>query len=143
MKHVSYSTIAKHPNRAAIEMALASNIPLQRLAERYDVSTSALHRYKKAVPPQLIAALRYRVPETSIDLEALQRSESESLLHHLIAIRGQLYAHLNVCNEHGDRNGAARIASQLHRNLELTGELLGDLTQGDRHLHIHLQESPA
>ena len=53
-----------------------------------------------------------------------------ALLANLIALRGRLFASLDVAEEAGDGNMLARVAGQLHRNLEITGELVGSLTTG-------------
>jgi hypothetical protein len=47
-----------------------------------------------------------------------------------VALRHRLFASLDVAEECGDANMVSRITSQLHRNLEITGQLLGDLGIG-------------
>ncbi len=57
-------------------------------------------------------------------------SESQSLLLHLVGLRNRLFSALDLAEEHGDAYMLATISSQLHRNLETTGKLLGDLGVG-------------
>lgn len=56
--------------------------------------------------------------------------QPHSLLGHLVALRGRLFASLDTAEECGDGQMLARLAGQLHHNLEITGKLLGDLTAG-------------
>jgi hypothetical protein len=65
-----------------------------------------------------------------VDLPALMNSESQSLLANLVALRNRLFASMDVAEECGDSNMVARIASQLHSNFEIVGQLLGDLATG-------------
>jgi hypothetical protein len=51
-------------------------------------------------------------------------------LVNLVALRGRLFSSLDVAEEYRDGNMLARVAGQLHTNLELTGKLLGTLTSG-------------
>jgi hypothetical protein len=65
-----------------------------------------------------------------VDLDKLRDNESQSLLMNLIALRRRLFASLDSAEEAGDGNMLARIAGQLHRNLEITGKLVGSLSMG-------------
>jgi hypothetical protein len=136
------SSISRHPQRAQIELALANQIPLARIAKKYAVGEMSLHRYRQRMPPQLIAALRYRVAESPIDIEALRSSESEGILQHLLAARGRIYSLLDYCHGEDDTKTSERLIGRLHENLRLTAELLGDLNLGDKHVHLHLTSTP-
>jgi len=124
--------VCRHKDLAGIDLALARGIAVQALAKRYEVSTDSLYRHAKAhLPPQLRAQLISAAPDLgSVDLDKLRETESQSLLSHLVAIRGRLFGSLDFSEEHGDSNMVARITSQLHQNLELTGKLLGTLGTG-------------
>ena len=41
------STIASHPDRAAIEAALARKVPYRKIGKRYGLTIDALFRYKR------------------------------------------------------------------------------------------------
>lgn len=136
------SQIETHPQRAQIEFALASGVGIDALSRKFDIQRDALYRHKRKMPPQVLAALRYKSSDTDIDLEALRKSESEGILQHLVAVRGLIYSQMDQCQSMADSNGFFRGTSQIHRNLEITGNLLGDLNSGDQHLHLHLTSTP-
>jgi hypothetical protein len=121
----------RHRELAGINLALARGVSVRALASRYGLSIDSLflrHR-QNHLPPQLRASL-IAGPDLAIDLDKLRETESQSLLANLVNLRGRLFSALDVGEEHGDANMVARIAGQLHNNLELTGKLLGDLTSG-------------
>jgi hypothetical protein len=82
------------------------------------------------LPPQLRATLIAGPSIEGVDLDRLKEAESQSLLLSLVNLRGRLFASLDTAEEYGDSGMVARVCSQLHRNLEITGELLGDLATG-------------
>jgi hypothetical protein len=123
-------TVCRHREHAAINLAVVRGVSVTALSRRYKVGTDAIYRHaRKHLPPQQRAAL-LAGPDLSIDLDKLRETESQSLLANLIAIRRRLFASLDIAEEHGDGNMISRVAGQLHRNLELTGELVGDLGTG-------------
>lgn len=123
-------TICAHREHAAIDLALARGVSMGALARRYKVGPDSLYRHRKAhLPPQLRATL-LAGPDLEIDLNKLRETESQSLLANLIAIRRRLFASLDTAEECGDGNMISRVAGQLHRNLEITGKLVGDLAMG-------------
>jgi hypothetical protein len=122
--------VCAHRERAAIELAIARGVSTYALAKRYGVSHDSIGRHgKNHLPPQLRAQL-FAGPDLAIDLDKLRETESQSLLANLVALRHRLFASLDVAEEAGDGNMISRIASQLHRNLEVTGKLIGDLNVG-------------
>jgi hypothetical protein len=123
--------ICLHRELAGINLALARGVSMGALARRYAVSQDALYRHTRNghLPPQLRAAL-LAGPDLDIDLDRLRDNESQSLLANLIALRRRLFASLDTAEEAGDGSMLARVAGQLHRNLELTGKLVGELVMG-------------
>lgn len=122
--------VCRHRERAPIDLALARGVSAYALARRYKLSTDALYRHaRNHLPPQLRAKL-LTGPDLDIDLDKLRDTESQSLLAHLVALRHRLFASLDAAEEAGDSNMVARVANQIHRNLELVGKLLGDLGAG-------------
>lgn len=123
-------SICAHRERAVIDLAISRGVSIGALAKRYGAGSDSLYRHaRNHLPPQLRATL-LAGPDLDIDLDKLRETESQSLLANLIAIRRRLFASLDTAEECGDGNMISRVAGQLHRNLELTGELLGDLGAG-------------
>ena len=123
-------TICEHRERAAIDLGLARGVSVAALSQRYGVGTDALYRHSKNhLPPQLRAKL-IAGPAIALDLDKLRETESQSLLANLVAVRQRLFASLDAAEEHGDSHMVGRVVGQIHRNLELTGKLLGDLAVG-------------
>src|SRR5262249_49510439 len=121
-----------HRERAAIDLALARGVSVRALGKRYGLTIHSLYRHSKShLPPQLRAQLLAGAPDLgSVDLGALRETEGQSLLAHLVAIRGRLLGSLDIAEENGDGSMLSRIAGQLHQNLELTGKLVGSLASG-------------
>lgn len=120
----------QHRERAALDLAIARGVSMRALSRRYKVTTWSLYRHAKShLPPQLRAKL-IAGPDLDIDLDRLRETESQSLLANLVALRHRLFSSLDVAEECGDSGMVARIAGQLHHNLEVTGRLLGDLAVG-------------
>jgi len=128
-RHTTQCTVCRHREHAAINLALARGVAVSALARRYGVSTDALYRHRRHIPPQLKAAL-LAGPDIEMDLDKLRETESQSLLVNLVALRRRLLAALDLAEEHGDGFMLTRVSSQLHVNLETTGKLLGDLGIG-------------
>lgn len=123
--------VCNHREHAAIDLALARGVAVRALARRYKVSIDSLYRHSaRHLPPHLRAKLIAGPSVDGVDLDRLRENESQSLLMNLIAIRNRLLAGLDAAEEAGDSSMVARVANQLHRNLEITGELLGDLSTG-------------
>jgi hypothetical protein len=122
--------VCGHRERAQIDLALARGVSAYALSKRFDLSTDALYRHaRKHLPPQLRANL-LAGPDVDIDLDRLRDTESQSLLANLVALRHRLFAALDSAEENGDSFMVSRVTAQLHKNLELTGSLLGDLGAG-------------
>lgn len=142
LKRGRVDQIDRHPQRAQIDFAIACGIEAPKIARKYGVHYKAVERRKKKLPPQMLAAMLYRTDATHIDLEALRKSESEGILQHLVCARGQIYDVMTACYEAGDFHAFWRGDARLSANLELTAKLLGDLSAGDVHMHVHLTSSP-
>jgi len=110
-------TICAHRECAGIDLALARGVSVRALAKRYDVGPDSIYRHaKNHLPPQLRASL-ITGPDLDIDLDKLRETEGQSLLANLIALRGRLFASLDVAEEAGD----GRTAIQLLRAVVAAG----------------------
>lgn len=141
--NMTQCTVCNSPHRASIELGLANKVPLRTVAKRYGISYHACHRHlKNHMPPQLIAQLLTREPMTEIDLEKLRVTESEGLLHCLVAQRGRLYKLADEAETLGDIRAASGVHGQISRNLELTGKLLGDIRAGTTNITQNVLVNP-
>ena len=130
-KRGTQCTICAHREHAAIDLGLARGVSVRALAKRYRLGSDSIYRHSRAhLPPQLRATLIAGPDIEGVDLDKLRETESQSLLANLIAIRRRLFAAFDLGEEYGDVGMVARVASQLHSNLELTGKLIGDLGTG-------------
>jgi hypothetical protein len=143
MKRGPKCSICEHDHRAEIEFALANRVPYRRVAVQFQVSADAAGRHSRN---HMDAALKARLMTTGtdspVDLEQLRITESEGLLQHLVALRGREYAMLDKCEKLGHVGDFSRIDARLHKNLELTAKLLGDLQTGTTINHNTLILSP-
>jgi hypothetical protein len=132
MTDASRCKTCAHKERAAIDLALARGVSVRALAKRYGLTIHTLYRHSSGhLPAQLRAKLLSAGPDLgSVDLDVLRETESQSLLAHLVALRGRLFSSLDVAEDAGDGSMLSRIAGQLHQNLELTGKLVGSLSTG-------------
>jgi hypothetical protein len=91
---------------------------------------------------ELKARLKTTGADKPVDLDRLRISESEGLLQHLVSVRGRLYRALDAAEAIGNPADVARIAQPLHKNLELTAKLLGDLKTGTTVNNLTLIAAP-
>jgi hypothetical protein len=135
MAKLPQCSVCRHRELAGIDLGLARGVSAYALGRRYRLSSDALYRHaKKHLPPQLRASLIAGPSIEGVDLDKLREREGQSLLSHLVALRNRLFSAFDTAELVGDANMAARVASQLHRNLELTGELVGSLSSGSTHV---------
>lgn len=130
-------TVCKHREHAAIDLALARGVSLGALARRYGLGPDSLQRHRlNHMPAQLRAKLLAGPDIEGVDLDRLREVESQSLLMNLVNLRNRLFASLDVAEENGDSGLLTRVAGQLHRNMEIVGKLLGDLSTGNTTTNI-------
>jgi hypothetical protein len=123
-------TICRHPKRAQIEIGLTCHTSMHSLAVRFSCSEDALQRHKaNHLTPQMRAAILAARKPSEIDLEQLQRSESEGLLAQLVTQRARLQQHADLALEVGNTSGAVAAERAIITNLELVAKLLGSIVQ--------------
>ena len=88
--------------------------------------------------PQLVAALLVAQHPSDIDLEALERSESEGLLASLLAQRARLQLLSEMCFAEGELHAATSVERAITASLELTSKLLGMLVQRTHSTHTSI-----
>ncbi len=136
-------TICVHDRRHQIEIGLVHHVPMRVLAARFQVSLDAVWRHRRNhVSPQVAAAILAAQKPSAVDLEALQRSESEGLLAQLVAQRARLQQHSDAALELGDVAHAIAAERAITSNLQLVGKLLGTLVQRHDVRHTSILVSP-
>lgn len=135
--------VCRHQKRHQIEIALVHRVPLRVIAARFNVSRDAVHRHKtNHLSPQLAAAILTAQRPSEIDLEALQRTESEGLLASLVHQRARLQQHSELALELGDVKAATGVERAICSNLELVSRLLGQLVTRHEVRHSSVLLSP-
>jgi hypothetical protein len=115
-----------HPQRHLLELGLCHRIPVRVLAKRFDLSKDQVFRHRRLhLGPQQVAAIMAAAHPSEIDLEQLQRSESEGLLGALVGQRARLVQLSEMAFEAGEINAATSIERAVTGSLELTSKLLG------------------
>ncbi|MGX9431772.1 hypothetical protein [Bradyrhizobium sp. LeoA1S1] len=122
--------VCQHREHAAIDLALAHGVSVRALGQRYGLSKDSVYNHAKAHLPAQLRAKLLTGAELPIDPGQLREKEGQSLLAHLVGLRGRLFNSLGVAEDAGDGVMLSRIAGQLHQNLELTGKLVGSLSTG-------------
>jgi hypothetical protein len=123
--------VCRSPDRAAIELGRANGTSCRILGSRYDLHRDAIWRHStNHMSKELKARLKAAAFDAEVDLDAIRIEESESLLNHLRAVRARLYRGLDNADEFGNLSDLAKMSGQIHKNIELTGKLVGDLRTG-------------
>jgi len=138
MKPGRRSIIAEHPDRAAIELALANGVSQTALSKRYGIDQSILSRYRRQMDPALIARLRVRPARSDEELAHVRELEAKSLLDHLILIRSRLYVNADRAVAIGDDAGERAAMAEAAKVSEKIAKLLGEMGSVIRHDHRHV-----
>jgi hypothetical protein len=113
-----------------VELGLVHRAPAAVLARRFSLHRDAIYRHRKNhMSPQLHAALLAAQHPSDIDLEQLERSESEGLLASLVSQRARLQLLSEAAFEQGEVHAATSVERAITASLELTSKLLGVLVQ--------------
>ena len=135
--------VCRHDERARIELALAQGIAQKHVAGRFGVSMYSVHRHRKThMPAKLKAQLAVAGVPSNIDLDELRKSESESLLQHIVAQRARLYALLELAEDCEDPRVAAQVHGRITANLEQAARVLGEINAASTHIHNNLVVTP-
>jgi hypothetical protein len=114
------------PNRRLIDVALVARVPWPVIAKRFDVSRDSVKRHgKHHLSAVQAAALATHLRPEAIDLEALQRSEGESLLGQLLAQRATLQTYGQAAFEAKNYQAAISAERGVTANLDLLSKVLG------------------
>jgi hypothetical protein len=126
----THSTILDHPDRARIEFDLAKGVPIRVIAKKYaNLNIHKLYRFRAALPVQLKTKHLGAKLKAGADLEKLRLDESEGLLVGLAQQRARLLMCQDAALLREDGREATFIAGEIHRNLKLVGQYLGEFAQ--------------
>jgi hypothetical protein len=119
-----------HKHRHLLELGLVHRVPVRVLSRRFELSKDSIFRHRRLhMSPQLVAAMLVAQCPSDVDLEDLQRSESEGLLANLVAQRARLQMLSELCFEQGELSAATSVERAITQSLELTSKLLGMIVQ--------------
>ena len=123
--------VCRSPDRAAVDLGLANGTSCRILGSRYDLHRDAVWRHgHNHMTDKLKARLKAAAFDGEVNLDEIRIEESESLLNHLRAVRARLYRGIDNAEEFGNLSDLAKMSGQIHKNIELTGKLVGDLRTG-------------
>jgi hypothetical protein len=114
------------PHRREIDLALVAKVPCTVIGRRFDISADSVQRHAKHhLSAVQRAALLTAMKPSAIDLEALQRSEGESLLGQLLAQRATLQTYGAAAFEAKNYQAAIGAERAVTANLDLLSKVLG------------------
>jgi hypothetical protein len=109
-------------------MGLVLGTPLRVLASRFSTSLNSLHNHRhNHLTPVQKAAIIAAVKPSEIDLEQLERQESEGLIGALVGQRARLQQLVELAMELGDVGKCVAAERAITENLSLVAKLLGQL----------------
>lgn len=114
-------SICIHPNRAAIDQALVSNVPLRTLEARHTgTKRSALDRHRKHIAPALTHAK-----------QAAEVADATTVLSRIQNVTSRCERFLDRVEQSGESSDVAAAFRELHRYLELLAKISGELRTGN------------
>ena len=114
-------TICKHPSREEINAALITGESFRNIAKRFETSTTALFRHKKAdLPATLVKSA-----------EIAEVVEADTLVGRLQSLHTETMAILREARSEGTKDNALALKAigRAEKQLELGARLLGELPQ--------------
>ena len=132
--------VAKHPDRAAIEMALAKRTPFRKLSAKYGISVSSLQRHRQRLlrdAPELFE--RILVADWQTSPEELEHLKNETSAGWLKAVRSDLVKVMLVRDQalaDGDLPTASMFTGHVKKYFDLIGRAVDQLQQGGSTFNI-------
>jgi hypothetical protein len=113
------------PHRREIDLALVAKVSSPVIAARFGVSRDSVKRHRQRhLSAVQAAALATAMKPSAVDLEALQRSEGESLLGQLLAQRATLQTYGQTAFEAKNYQAAISAERGVTANLDLLSKVL-------------------
>ena len=121
-------TICNHPARPQIDLAIATGLSKQAVAQRFRVSRDAVWRHAQAhLTAEMRAALATKLLQREGDMRRILLEEGTGVVEALKAIRGPLFGLFLVAVDTGDSKAAAALAARLHESIALSAKVTGEL----------------
>jgi hypothetical protein len=121
--------VCNHPQRPAIDLAIATGCSKGRIGERFKVSADSVWRHGKAhLTPEMRAALATKILAREGDMRRVLLEEGVGIVDALKAVRGPLFGLFLAAVDVGDSKAVAGLAGRLHESLALTAKIAGELT---------------
>jgi hypothetical protein len=112
-------TICTHPERAAIDAAIAAGEPNRRIAPRYQLEETAIRRHK-------VSHLAEKLTKA---MERRDIAEGDSLLDRLHQVTVETQTVLAEARAAKDHELVLRCIARLEKQIELEARLLGELKE--------------
>ena len=129
-------TICTHPQRKAIDAALATGTPYRQIATRYETSVAALRRHKAGhLGPQLVKAGE-RAAEKRVEKHA------ESLVARIDRLVTDAEAILAAAKKGNQSRLALFAIRELRESLKLYGQASGEFKDGPTVQILNVQTDP-
>jgi hypothetical protein len=140
------SKIDQHPDRPAIEAALARRVALRKIGKRYGLTIDCLFRHKRKLlreAPEMFLATQARdwkvKPE---ELEALRLETSEGWLSNVRADLGKVLYFRDVCIADDDHQAAAQWTGHARKYFEMIGHAAEQLKAHSINIQNNFYNSP-
>lgn len=137
MRHRGQCKTCAHPERARIELQCCNGVTHARVAMQFGISSDSVWRHmRRHTTAEARAKLKLLgLSDSKVDVEALKRSESESLLQNLIGERVRLSRLADRAESIGSIGDATRASRAIIDVLGLVGKVLGELNVGRVTVH--------
>jgi hypothetical protein len=126
-----------HPERSAIDIALARGIPGRTIARQFGLPETSVSRHRRHghVPAEIIAAFPRQTQLNDEALRQLRIDESAGILLSLARQRKLLLQAQERAVTKRDNEWLVRTASAIHRNVELVARACGTFAEHERAIH--------
>jgi len=112
-------TVCEHTQVTDIDKSLIKGIGLRKIAERFSLSTTAIHRHKKHLNGTLIKSSKVK-----------EITQANNLLQQISNLQIRALNILSKTEESGDWRAANGAVREVRGCLELLGKLAGELNEG-------------
>jgi hypothetical protein len=135
--------VCQSDKRNLVEVGLVLGTSLRTLSQRFGLSVDSIFNHKhNHLTPQQRAAILAAVKPSEVDLEELERLESQGLLGALIGQRARLQQIVEMAMELSDLGRCISAERAITENLSLVAKLLGQLVTHHEVRHTSLLISP-